>query len=64
MMDDELSPKELACLRSLATIEPVKPRLPADVGSRFVELGLAIPLVEGGMQLTELGRERLERDKA
>jgi hypothetical protein len=59
-MDDGLSQQELAALRSLSTIEPVKPLLPEDVGSRLIQLGYAIALVEGGLLLTSIGRERLE----
>jgi hypothetical protein len=29
-----------------------------------VELGLAIQLAEGGMQLTDLGRDRIEDERA
>jgi hypothetical protein len=64
IMKDDLTPGEMNYLRSLSTIEPVKPELPGEVAARFTELGLAIALVEGGLQLTELGRERLEQAKA
>ena len=60
MPEDKLTTAELRYLRSLSTIEPVKPELPKDVAARFVDLGLAITLVEGGLQLTDLGRERLQ----
>jgi hypothetical protein len=59
-MEDELTPSELDYLRSLSTIEPVKPDLPVEVAARFTDMGLVIPLVEGGLQLTALGRERIE----
>jgi hypothetical protein len=61
MPEDELTPAELRYLRRLSTVEPVKPELPEDVAARFVELGLVISLVEGGLQLTDLGRERLQQ---
>jgi hypothetical protein len=60
MSEDKLTPVELRYLSSLSTIEPTKPELPTDIADRFVELGLAILLVEGGLQLTDLGRERLQ----
>jgi hypothetical protein len=63
IMEDDLTSGEMNYLRSLSTVEPVKPELPPEVATRFAELGLAIALVEGGMQLTELGRERLEQAK-
>ena len=62
-MDDDLTPAELSYLRSLSTIEPVKPELPPEVAARLADMGLAIALVEGGMQLTESGRERLLKTK-
>jgi hypothetical protein len=58
-MDAPLSSEELDWLRQLDTDAPIKPEVPASVGKRLVELGLAITLVEGGLQLTALGRERL-----
>lgn len=60
-MDAELSNEELDCLTKLDTDSPVKPDLPLAVKARLVELGLAIELVEGGLQLTTLGRERLSQ---
>jgi hypothetical protein len=60
-MDSKLTPEELEWLRRLDIDAPVKPDLPDAIGNRFVELGLAIRLVEGGLQLTELGRERLSQ---
>lgn len=58
-MDPILSPEERDALTSLDTVAPVKPDLPAPLGDRLVEKGLAIRLVEGGLQLTSLGREYL-----
>ena len=63
-MDPELSPEELRWLRALDTDSPVKPDVPDPVRDRLVEHGLAIRLVEGGLQLTSLGRDRLEASKA
>jgi hypothetical protein len=62
-MDKPLTPEELDWLGQLDTEAPVKPELPAGVADRLVELGLAIRLVEGGLQLTTLGRERLSEGK-
>jgi hypothetical protein len=39
----------------------VKPDLPSPIGDRLVGEGLAIRLVEGGLQLTSLGREYLSK---
>jgi hypothetical protein len=58
-MDAPLTSEELDWLRQLDTDAPIKPELPAPIGKRLVDLGLAITLVEGGLQLTALGRERL-----
>ncbi len=63
-MDDGLSQEQLAGLRSLSVIEPVKPELPGAVAERLIQLGYAIALVEGGLQLTTLGRERLTEEDA
>jgi hypothetical protein len=62
-MEDGLSQQELAALLSLSTIEPVKPELPEVVAARLIHLGYAIALVEGGLQLTSLGRERLTEEE-
>ena len=62
-MDKPLTAEELDWLRQLDTEAPVKPELPAGVGDRLVGLGLAIRLVEGGLQLTALGRDRLQEGK-
>ena len=59
-MDKDLNTEELAWLQKLDTDEPVKPMLPAPVAQRLIKLGLAIELSEGGLQLTDLGRARLE----
>ena len=58
-MDSKLSPDELRWLRQLDTDAPTKPELPAAIADRLVEQGLAIRLVEGGLQLTAFGREHL-----
>jgi len=58
-MDENLTPAELDWLQRLHTDEPVKPAPPAAIANRLLTLGLAIELAEGGMQLTDLGRDRL-----
>src|SRR5688500_3731683 len=58
-MDAPLTSEELDWLGQLDTDGPIKREVPAPVGKRLVDLGLAITLVEGGWQLTALGRERL-----
>ena len=58
-MDAPLTPEELDWLRQLDTDAPVKPEPPRPIAKRLVDLGLALDLVEGGLQLTALGRERL-----
>lgn len=60
-MKPKLSGDELACLRKLDTDAPVKPELPATMADRLIEHGLAIRLVEGGLQLTAFGREHLQQ---
>jgi hypothetical protein len=60
-MESRLSTDELEWLRQLDTDAPVKPDLPAPIADRLVEEGLAIRLVEGGLQMTALGREYLSR---
>ena len=64
VMDAPLTPEELAWLQQLDTATPVKPDVPGPIGTRLAELGLALPLVEGGLQLTALGRERLSEAKS
>jgi hypothetical protein len=63
-MDKNLSSEELNWLKQLDTDAPVKPQVPQPVAGRLVELGLAIQLAEGGMQLTDLGRDRIEDERA
>ena len=58
-MDAKLTAEELEWLRKLDTVSPIKPELPAPISATLVERGLAIELVEGGLQLTTLGREEL-----
>ena len=58
-MDTPLTPEEIDWLGRLDTEAPVKPQAPPAVAKRLVDLGLALDLVEGGLQLTALGRERL-----
>lgn len=58
-MDAKLTPEELDWLSRLDTETPEKPDLPAPIGDQLVAQGLAIRLVEGGLQLTALGREYL-----
>jgi hypothetical protein len=60
-MDPELTPEELAALSMLDTDAPVKPDINSPIGDALVDKGLAIRLVEGGLQLTTLGRERLSQ---
>ena len=63
-MKANVTPEELDSLRRLDTEAPQKPDLPGPMAERLVEQGLAIRLVEGGLQLTALGREYLSQDKA
>jgi hypothetical protein len=58
-VDAKLSDEQLQWLKKLDTDAPVKPDLPGPIGDLLVERGLAIRLVEGGLQLTTLGREYL-----
>jgi hypothetical protein len=62
-MDANLTAEELDWLSRLHTDNPIKPDLPEALAQRFVDLGLAIKLVEGGLQLTALGREKLEHSE-
>ena len=61
-MESKLSREEVECLRKLDTDALEKPELPAAMAERLVEHGLAIRLVEGGLQLTALGRDYLQRE--
>ena len=66
-MDADLNAEDVSWMARLHTDEPVKPDVPAPVAERLVALGLAIRLVEGGLQLTALGRKKLYqhlRDRA
>jgi hypothetical protein len=58
-MDPKLTAEELSWLKNLDTDSPIKPEVPESIAARLVEQGLAIKLVEGGLQLTTLGREQL-----
>lgn len=60
-MDPQLTPEEYQALSMLDTAAPVKPEINSPTGDALVEKGLAIRLVEGGLQLTTLGRERLSQ---
>jgi hypothetical protein len=62
-MERKLSAEERSWLKKLDTDEPIKPELPAPIAERLIERALAIRLVEGGLQLTELGREELSGKK-
>lgn len=62
-MDAKLTAEELDWLKTLDTVSPIKPELPPTIAATLVERGLAIELVEGGLQLTTLGRERLSEDE-
>jgi hypothetical protein len=62
-MQSKLTEEERDWLSRLDTDSVVKPDVPVAVGERLVEQGLAIKLVEGGYQLTALGREYLNRDR-
>lgn len=59
-MDPELTPEERDWLEQLDTDALLKPDPPPHVKESLKTKGLAIDLVEGGMQLTNLGRERLK----
>ena len=62
-MKPKLTPDELDCLRRLDTDAPEKPDCPAGIGEQLVTHGFAIKLVEGGLQLTDLGRDYLSQAK-
>jgi hypothetical protein len=59
-MDFMLNDEELRWLKTLDTDNPEKPDVPPAIADTLVTHGLAIRLVEGGLQLTTLGREQLE----
>ena len=58
-MDAKLTAEELEWLSALDTDAPRKPDLPTPIAEQLIAKGLAIRLVEGGLQLTALGREYL-----
>jgi len=58
-MNPKLTADDLSWLKNLDTDRPIKPKVPESIAARLVEQGLAIKLVEGGLQLTTLGREQL-----
>ncbi|MGH8618016.1 MAG: hypothetical protein ACREUW_10020 [Burkholderiales bacterium] len=60
-MEPPLSLEELDWLQKLRTDTPEKPDVPKAVHKRLVDAGVALELVEGGLQLTDLGRERLRK---
>jgi hypothetical protein len=62
-MEAKVTPEELDGLRRLDTDSLQKPELPPAMAERLVQQGLAIRLVEGGLQLTALGREYLLESK-
>ena len=59
VMDPKLTADDLSWLKNLDTDSPIKPEVPESIAARLVEQGLAIKLVEGGLQLTTFGREQL-----
>ncbi|HWI13923.1 MAG TPA: hypothetical protein VNT02_06695 [Burkholderiales bacterium] len=59
-MHATLSDEELRWLKTLDTDTPDKPELPPAIAETLIQHGLAIRLVEGGLQLTTLGREHLQ----
>ena len=59
-MHATLNDEELRWLKTLDTDSPDKPEVPPAIADTLVEHGLAIRLVEGGLQLTTLGREQLQ----
>ena len=61
-MERKLTSEEREWLHNLDTDAPTKPEPPAPVAAKLVEYGLAIELVEGGLQLTTLGREALSSE--
>jgi hypothetical protein len=63
-MQPTLTLEELDWLQKLKTDTPEKPDVPPPVHKRLVETGYALELVEGGLQLTDLGRKALESSSA
>jgi hypothetical protein len=61
-MERILTPEQRDWLHRLDTDAPTKPEPPAQVKEKLVKYGLAIELVEGGLQLTTLGREALSSE--
>ncbi len=59
-MEVRLDDEALRWLKALDTDSPEKPEVPQAIADTLVQRGLAIRLVEGGLQLTALGREYLE----
>jgi len=58
-MEPNLTSEQREWLHRLDTDAPLKPEPPPDIKAALVQYGLAIELVEGGLQLTTLGREAL-----
>lgn len=58
-MDAKLTADEIEWLSALDTDAPQKPDLPQAIAEQLIAKGLAIRLVEGGLQMTALGREYL-----
>ncbi len=63
-METPLTLEELDWLQKLKTDTPVKPDVPSAIHKRLVDAGVALELVEGGLQLTDLGRDRLRKSSA
>jgi hypothetical protein len=61
-MERNLTSEQRHWLLQLDTVAPTKPEPPEHVKAKLVEYGLAIELVEGGLQLTTLGREALSNE--
>ena len=58
-MGAKLTAEEIEWLSALDTDAPQKPDLPAPIAEQLIAKGLAIRLIEGGLQMTALGREYL-----
>ena len=63
-MDAKLTAEEIKWLSALDTDAPQKPDLPTPIAEQLVAKGLAIRLVEGGLQMTALGRDYLTESTA